>query len=274
MLDKDAKFQTTPPGIESKGSFALGRLRHALVTCELLPGSFVTEAALDERFLLGRASVRAALARLEVESFVRPAPRAGWQVAPITGASIGDVLSAQRMFACSLAGLSLPEETARALARTATQADALLGRGEAEVVSAARTLRRGFLAVLAGAQGELVAAWMAHCLDLEQRMIIWFERTGPRWSPLPLSPVAEALLAGNGAVAAAALEDNVRQFRGWLAECLMRSKDMILAPQHAEAPRPLPAIAEARPLVRGARKAEEQSSAHERKPGGGNRDHN
>lgn len=274
MLDKDAKFQTTPPGIESKGSFALGRLRHALVTCELLPGSFVTEAALDERFLLGRASVRAALARLEVEGFVRPAPRAGWQVAPITGASIGDVVSAQRMFACSLAGLSLPDETARALARTATQADALLGRGEAEVVSAARTLRRGFLAGLAGAQGELVAAWMAHCLDLEQRMIIWFERSGPRWSPLPLSPVAEALLAGNSAVAAAALEDNVRQFRGWLAECLMRSKDMILAPQQAEAPRPLPAIAEARPLVRGARKAEEQSSAHERKPGGGNRDHN
>lgn len=274
MLDKDAKFQSAPAGMESKGSFALGRLRHALVTCELLPGASVTEAALTERFLLGRASVRSALARLEVEGLVSPAPRSGWQVAPITGASIGDVIAALRMFAAGIAGVSLAPPAARDLAHVATQADALLGRTELEVIAAARALRRNFLSGLAGAQGELVATWMAHCLDLEQRMINWFERTNPRWLPLPLEPVATALLAGNGAGASAALTANIDRFRGWLSESLMRSKDMILVPQPAEPFRGVAVAAEARPAAHGVCKAEERSSAHTRNSGKGDREHN
>lgn len=268
MLDPDVNSPLgQPPAAESKNSFALARLRRAFITCELLPGAIAAEAEIAERFHLGRASVRAALARLEVEGFVRVAPRSGWQVAPITAATIGDVAAAWRMFARGSATMAMEPTTARKLSRIATQADALLGRSEPEVAAVARVLWRTFITELATAQGALVASWMAQCNDLTQRLIFWFERNNARWAPPPLTPIAEALVADDMEAAAAALEHSALHLRGWLIECLIRAEDIVLTPgiaagasHYHQAAHP-PQVAA----------ATEAGSAHKIKPGQGSR---
>ncbi|RGP35195.1 GntR family transcriptional regulator [Pseudotabrizicola alkalilacus] len=231
MLDPDANSPLgQPPAAESKNSFALARLRRAFITCELLPGASAAEAEIAERFHLGRASVRSALARLEVEGFVHVAPRSGWQVAPITAATVGDVAAAWRLFAHGSDTMTMEPTTARKLSRIAAQADALLGRSEPDVVAVARVLWRTFITDLAAAQGALVAGWMAQCNDLTQRLIFWFERSNARWAPPPLTPIAEALVANDMKAAAAELERSAQSLRDWLIECLIRAEDIVLTP--------------------------------------------
>lgn len=231
MFDPNFSFEpAAAPGAESKNSFALSRLRRAFITCELPPGAFVSESEIAERFHLGRAAVRTALTRLDAERFVRVAPRSGWQVTPITGASIGDIISAQRMFARGIGALKFSAEMAHELLQAVTQADALLGRSEAEVLVVARNMRRNFIGRLAAAQGGLVAGWMAQCLDLEQRLIGWFERSNPRWLAQPLTPVAQVIVASDCEGAAKLLEEHFVHLRDWLIECLIRADDMVVAP--------------------------------------------
>jgi len=229
MLDPDTALRPAP-GPESKNSFALARLRRAFVACELLPGGTAAEAEIAERFGLGRAAVRTALARLEAEGFVSVAPRAGWMVVPITGSSVGDVVATWRMFARGLAAATVPPETVRALANIASQADALAGRTEIEVLAATRKLWRSFMAELAASQGSLVAGWIGRCNDLTQRLTHWFERSNPRWIAPRLGPVTDRLAAGDMAGASAALEQISLQLRDWLISCLIRAEDMVLTP--------------------------------------------
>jgi len=66
-------------------------LRKAIIDWELPPGEQVTELQLSNRTGFGRASVRAALARLSHEQLVTTIPRRGYQVAPITFKYVTDV---------------------------------------------------------------------------------------------------------------------------------------------------------------------------------------
>jgi DNA-binding GntR family transcriptional regulator len=64
------------------------RLHREIVQCLLPPGVEITEGELASRYGLGKAPIRVALTRLAQDGLVRPVPRRGYLVAPIT---IGDV---------------------------------------------------------------------------------------------------------------------------------------------------------------------------------------
>lgn len=66
-------------------------LKAEIVSCRLRPGSSVSEAALAERFGIGRAATRSALTRLSALRLVVPVPRAGHTIAPITVQSIQEL---------------------------------------------------------------------------------------------------------------------------------------------------------------------------------------
>ena len=229
MLDpQPLSADISPQGSETKGSLALMRLRRAFICCELVPGSIIAEAELADRFQLGRAGVRAALARLEVEGFVRPAARAGWQVAPVTGASIGDLCRAWRMIGHGLAHTATTSAMASQLLAQAGMADALLGRTEWAVVQARRAMVRDFLLMLGQAAGRLVLSWVRLNLDLADRLIHCFERDHPRLGGTAMTPLARALAAGDPDAAAACFAGWCDHLQAWLGECLTRCDEMVM----------------------------------------------
>ena len=66
-------------------------LRTDILACRLAPGATLSEAALAARTRLGRAPIRAALARLADEGLVLAVPRRGWVVSTVTIRDIHEV---------------------------------------------------------------------------------------------------------------------------------------------------------------------------------------
>ena len=63
---------------------AYERLKRLIISCELAPGSFLTEAGVVEMLGIGKTPVREALGRLGHDGLVRSMPRHGYEVTPIT----------------------------------------------------------------------------------------------------------------------------------------------------------------------------------------------
>jgi DNA-binding GntR family transcriptional regulator len=85
------------PQPDAKSRFAEDRLLDAVIWCDVLPGETITEADTMDRFGLTRAAARAALMRLGYDGWATPVARLGWQILPVSGALIGQVLAARRV---------------------------------------------------------------------------------------------------------------------------------------------------------------------------------
>jgi len=68
-------------------------VRHAIITWQFPPGHELSEQALADRFGLGKAPVRSALARLRQEGWVISTARRGHRVAALTKADVADVFA-------------------------------------------------------------------------------------------------------------------------------------------------------------------------------------
>jgi DNA-binding GntR family transcriptional regulator len=224
MLDQSSPFAHPALQPEGKNAFAFKRLKHALIACELAPADAVSEADISERFGLGRAAVRNALARLEVEGFVSPIPRNGWQVAPLTGAVIGDILEARNLIDPRLATGVFSLEELAGLRVVASQLDALAGRAEAEAVLASRALDRSFLNLLAKRRGEIVVQWLNGALDHCARLLSYFEGIDPNHVPCSRTALVDLLDNGNEEAAKVLLLEDVQRLREYIVGRMLRSK--------------------------------------------------
>ena len=99
------------PRPEAKARFAEDRLLDAVLWCEVLPGEIITESDVMDRFGLTRAAARAALMRLCYDGWAEPLARMGWQVAPVTGDLIAQVLAARRVVEPEVLGRATLTET-------------------------------------------------------------------------------------------------------------------------------------------------------------------
>lgn len=92
-------FRPQTPRIEPKASdkpplltdVVYTRLKNEIIACRLAPGAEVTESALCDAYRVSKAPLRAALARLAQDGLVRPIPRHGYVIAPITLKSVQDM---------------------------------------------------------------------------------------------------------------------------------------------------------------------------------------
>jgi DNA-binding GntR family transcriptional regulator len=100
---------------------AYEQLHAAILSCEIAPGSEISEAQLATGYPFGRPALRGALTKLAQAGLVRAVPRRGYRVVPITPEDIHDLfelrlmlepaaarmaagkVSAQRLEACELA---------------------------------------------------------------------------------------------------------------------------------------------------------------------------
>lgn len=90
----------------SQAHVAYTRLRRDIIRCRLLPGQEVTEAQLADRYRVGKTPIREGLARLAHEHLVRPLPRVGYRVTPITLSDTRELLVFRRIVESEAARLA------------------------------------------------------------------------------------------------------------------------------------------------------------------------
>jgi DNA-binding GntR family transcriptional regulator len=97
---------------------AYERLKRAILTCTLAPGTELREALLAEDFQLGRTPVRGALGRLVQDGFVEVRPRKGYRVTDLKVTDVNEVFELRLMLepaSCELAATRAPRPAIRAL---------------------------------------------------------------------------------------------------------------------------------------------------------------
>lgn len=83
-----------PVSLTDQAVFAL---RRDILTTRLKPGETLSEGAASQRLGLGKAPIRAALARLAEEGLVQAVPRRGWVVSLVTIRDIHEVFDLRLM---------------------------------------------------------------------------------------------------------------------------------------------------------------------------------
>jgi DNA-binding GntR family transcriptional regulator len=126
--------------IASLAEAGYNSLRNSILSCDILPGTTVTESAVMERLKVSRSTCRLALVRLMQEGFVRSLPRQGYLVVPIT---LSDV---EELFALRL----LLEPEAARLAAGRVDAERLLdleNKRRVAMAAAPQTERRDRMSI-------------------------------------------------------------------------------------------------------------------------------
>ena len=100
----------TGQGATGEGSLtqqAYAALRTRIVTCELLPGSSITERGLARSMPYGLTPIRRALARLDREGLIITVPRAGYVVSPLDAEVVSELVEAWDLIGPELVRLGL-----------------------------------------------------------------------------------------------------------------------------------------------------------------------
>lgn len=228
MFDPASPFtgKTDPLQPVQKTSFAEDRLKIAVQSCELVPGSIATEAQLSDRFGLGRAAVRVALARLSALGLVHPIRRAGWKILPVTGALIGDVISARRQAEPCLAE-ARPDAAALARMDELTEMiEVLEGQSNPAALITRRGYERDLIDVLSDAVGNrLMAHFLVGLWDHSDRILRFLETPDvPPLAACQARALTQAARAGDGARIAALRMADIAAFQDYAVAGLMRDR--------------------------------------------------
>ena len=81
-------------------------LKADIITCVLEPGQQIVQSQLAEKYQIGLTPIREALQRLAQEGFVRPVPRFGYIVSPITFSDMRELFELRSIVESAAARLS------------------------------------------------------------------------------------------------------------------------------------------------------------------------
>ncbi|SFB10876.1 DNA-binding transcriptional regulator, GntR family [Poseidonocella pacifica] len=228
MFDPSSPFIAKPDPLQSaqKTSFAEDRLRVAVQSCELAPGSVSTEAQISERFGLGRAAVRVALARLSALGLVHPIPRAGWKVLPVTGALIGEVIVARQRVEPCLADARPDAATMARMSELAEMIDVLEGQSDHAALATRRGYERELLELLMDTlSNRLMARFLCGLWDHSERILQFLETPGSGiFAACQARALTEAAAAGDGARIVALRMADIAAFEKFAVAGLMRDR--------------------------------------------------
>ena len=74
-----------------RSAAAYEQIKIDIVACLLKPGEQITEGELQERYDIGKATLRAALARLSQYGLIRSEPRRGYRITPLTLRDVNEI---------------------------------------------------------------------------------------------------------------------------------------------------------------------------------------
>ncbi len=148
---------------------AFERLRGDIIQCKLAPGSQVTEGGICDLYGFGKASVRAALARLDQEGLVRAVPRQGYIIAPITLKSVQEMYELRLLIEPALARMAAGRVDV-ALLRKLNVAPGASKAQEAELIFL-QSNRNFHLAIAESIGNQRLLGVMAQLLDDMARLL-------------------------------------------------------------------------------------------------------
>ncbi|WP_336058016.1 GntR family transcriptional regulator [Nitratireductor sp. CH_MIT9313-5] len=241
MYDPSSPFTSATPFKPSqKAEFAEERLRTAIQWCELLPGEMVGEQDLVDRFGLGRAGVRAALARLAVSGMVEAVPRAGWRIQPVTGALIGNVIDARRLVEPAMARVEpSPAQMARVREMTGIISALVQSGDHGNAQAASREYGREVLELVRGGVNPLVGNLLGELWDQSERIARFMEMKGGKPFVLVDAPaLLDALIAGEADAIHAQRLSDIDRFENYVTACLLRDDTAIAASASKEKSKP------------------------------------
>ena len=206
---------------------ALVALRRDIVTTRLAPGETLSEAATAGRLGLGKAPIRAALARLAEEGLVQPVPRRGWVVSLVTIRDIHEVFDLRLLLEPEAARRAAGRPPAGVDAAALGQLDAVCAAGyrPEDPASALGFLEanRAFHVAIAGLSGNArLARQIGRLLDESTRMLVLGLRRRDRSGEMAHEhrALTAALARGEAEAAAALMRDQVAASRAMVLAAL------------------------------------------------------
>jgi len=146
------------------------RLRQDILSCQLLPGTILSESQISERYEVKKAPVRAALISEERGGLVHALPRHGWQISPITPRSISNVFTLRHALEPVLVEADLSRADRGQLEMALRMAQSLDGAKDAAAVQTGWRLDRDTLAIIAETLGNaLLAVTLSDLWDRTER---------------------------------------------------------------------------------------------------------
>jgi len=191
---------------------AVAALRREILTTRLMPGETLSESSAATMLGLGKAPVRAALARLAEEGLVQAVPRRGWVVSLVTVRDIHEVFGLRLLLE--------PEAARRAAGRVDAEAlrrlDAVCACGyrpeDEESTHAFLAANKAFHVAVAELSGNgRLARQIDRLLDESTRMLTLGLRTRDRTGEMAHEHHAliEALALGRAEQSAAIMREQV-----------------------------------------------------------------
>jgi len=227
MLDQSPFSLPRPPTAESDITFASRRLRQALIRCELVPGTYVHEGDLAQRFGLGRAAVRVALTELATAGFVARHARQGWRVAAVDGALANAIIEARERIEPALVEKQLDKRSVTLLGSLRGAIDAVIGRDDPSARTMAQQLCRQALDLLAQQAGGFIAVWLRNLWDHTERLTRALELAGVTPPAIDPRPLLDALLRGDRDAALLALQAEQKRFTDAIAHGFLAAARLI-----------------------------------------------
>ena len=219
---------------------AYERIRHDVISCQLAPGTEISETQLCAQYKLGKAPVRMALNRLAHDGLVRAIPRRGYRVAEVTLKDIHDVFELRLMLepvAARMAAGRVDAQKLRALDEIARS-----GYQPGDARSTARFLEanKAFHVAIARATGNArLADSIEQLLDEMTRLL--HLGLGLRDRSVEMSrehrALAKALARGDGDTAERICREQIEAARGMVLSAILASRTVMNLALGAEDPR-------------------------------------
>jgi len=209
-----------PPSLTER---AVTALRRDILTTRLAPGETVSETAVAAHLELGKAPVRAALARLAEEGLIQAVPRRGWMVSLVTIRDIHEVFDLRIMLESEAARRAAGRVDTGALRRL----DAVCACGyrpeNEDSVAAFLDANKAFHVAVAELSGNgRLARQIDRLLDESTRMLVLGLRRRDRSGEMQHEHhrLVEALALGRAPLAAEIMREQVAASRAMVLAAL------------------------------------------------------
>ncbi|WP_237182311.1 GntR family transcriptional regulator [Roseomonas marmotae] len=209
-----------PPSLTEQ---AAAQLRREILSTRRAPGETLSEATLAQQLGLGKAPVRAALARLAEEGLVQAVPRRGWTVSLVTIRDIHEVFGLRLLLEPEAARLAAGRVDAELLRRL----DAICACGyqpdDEDSTYAFLAANKAFHVALAELSGNgRLARQIDRLLDESTRMLTLGLRRRDRTGEMAHEhhSLIEALALGHADDAAAIMQEQVAASRAMVLTAL------------------------------------------------------
>ena len=205
---------------------AYEKVKEAIIVNDLAPGQEVSESQLAERFDMGKAPLRRALASLTQEGLVQPQSRRGYLIAPLTMKDIHDIWEIRFLLeteAARLAAGEVDEQYLKSLDRVCKKGYRHGDRASQQAYLSAN--REFHLAICRSSGNARLARIVEQLIDHMSRMLflgIVVSRSADEWEH-GHTALVNALVNGNGDKAAAIMKKHLQSGREAVLNAVMNS---------------------------------------------------